>query len=194
MIRSTIATIIAAFIFFASVTTVYAHVKVEPAEATAGKSQIFTITVPTEKEIPTTSIALTIPEGVSNVTPYAKAGWDIQITDTQIIWTGGQILRDLKDEFRFSAKVDSKAEKLIWKAYQSYADASVVSWDQEPGTVKIGDEESTPYSQTVITPVNASQPLETTNAILALTLILSITALVFSAAAVYKAYQIKHIE
>jgi uncharacterized protein YcnI len=194
MIRSTIATLIAALIFFASVTTVYAHVKVEPSEAIAGKNQIFTITVPTEKDIPTSSIALTIPEGVTNVTPYAKAGWEVIITETQIMWTGGSILRDLKDEFRFSAKVNTITEKLIWKAYQSYADGSVVSWDQEPGSVGEHGDESTPYSQTAVTPVNATEPLEITNATLALTLILSITALVFSTAAVYKAYKIKHIE
>lgn len=118
-----------------------AHVVVRPAEVGIGAFQTFTIGVPTEKDIATVGVRLVIPEGLEHTRPNVKPGWKISIKKTgegeeavvsEISWTGGWIPADQRDDFFFSAKVPSTETKLLWKAYQTYSDGSVVSWDVDP--------------------------------------------------------------
>ena len=118
----------------------YAHVTVKPAEVVTAGYQTFTVNVPNEKEIPTVSVKVVIPEAVAHITPTQKAGWNIAIDSegqgeearvTSITWDGGAISSGLRDEFTFSAQVPEKATSLEWKAYQTYSDGTVVSWDQK---------------------------------------------------------------
>lgn len=120
-----------------------AHVTVKPGEALTGTFQTFTVSVPVEKDIATTSIKLDIPSGLSFVTPTMKSGWSINVdkqdageaaTVKSITWSGGQIDPSYRDDFTFSAKTPNKSTELHWKAYQTYADGTVVSWDQPPTT------------------------------------------------------------
>ncbi len=65
---------------------------------------------------------------------------------------GGIIPAGLRDDFTFRAQVPAKSTKLVWKAYQTYADGTTVAWDQKPAAGH--DEESStsgPYSVTKIT-------------------------------------------
>jgi uncharacterized protein YcnI len=116
-----------------------AHVTVKPSETLIGGFQTFTINVPNEKDTPTTSIKLVVPTGLQHVTPTQKAGWSIdtektgageQAVVTAITWSGGQIADGFRDDFTFSAQVPEKPGELQWKAYQSYSDGTVVSWDK----------------------------------------------------------------
>lgn len=119
--------------------TVSAHVVVRPAEVVTAGFQTFTVGVPNEKDIPTTSIKLLIPDGLRHVSPTQKAGWQIatakqgtgeETVITSITWSGGAVNPGLRDDFTFSAQVPETATELQWKAYQTYADGTVVSWDQ----------------------------------------------------------------
>jgi uncharacterized protein YcnI len=112
-----------------------AHVTVKPAEVVTAGFQTFTVSVPNEKDIPTTSVKLVIPEGLAHISPTQKSGWKIAVDKTDatvksITWQGGTINVDMRDEFTFSAQVPDKATELQWKAYQTYSDGTVVSWDQ----------------------------------------------------------------
>jgi uncharacterized protein YcnI len=138
-----------------------AHVTVKPAEVGIGAFQTFTVSVPVEKEIPTVSVRLIIPEGVAHVTPTVKQGWSIEkITDgegdslktTEIIWSGGQIPQGQRDEFSFSAQVPSSDTVLIWKAYQTYSDGAIVAWEKEneEDDHSEDDENTGPASKTVV--------------------------------------------
>ncbi len=118
--------------------TASAHVVVKPNQAGIGAFQIFSVGVPVEKNIPTVGLRLVIPSGLDYVSPNVKPGWKISVkkdsdaTDakvTEINWIGGVIPAGQRDDFVFSAKVPSTATTLQWKAYQTYADDSVVSWD-----------------------------------------------------------------
>lgn len=116
---------------------VSAHVVVRPETVDVGAYQTFTTGVPNEKDVPVTEMRLTIPSDVQHVTPTVKPGWDISTkktgdTITEISWTGGLIPVGQRDEFSFSAQAPAAATTLQWKAYQSYADGSMVSWDQAP--------------------------------------------------------------
>lgn len=117
-----------------------AHVVVKPAEVISASRQVFTVSVPNEKDIPTTAVKVLIPEGVESVTPTAKAGWTIatekegtgeSATVTEITWNGGTIGPDLRDDFTFSAKAPAQTSELKWKAYQTYADGTIVAWDKD---------------------------------------------------------------
>jgi uncharacterized protein YcnI len=133
-----------------------AHVVVQPAEVLTASVQIFTSSVPNERQSVVTSLKLLIPSGVSDVTPTQKAGWQTNVTrdsngnSTAIIWSGGTIGIGLRDEFSFQAKVPSQATTVDWKAYQTYADGVTVSWDQQP-TQEHGDDDTAtvgPFSTT----------------------------------------------
>lgn len=125
------------FVFMGlSVSNVSAHVTVKPGEVETSTYQVFTVNVPNEKDIPTTSVRVVMADGVSGVTPTQKAGWSVSAVEAddavrEITWEGGEITKGLRDEFSFSAKTPNDAGSLKWKAYQTYSDGTVVSWDQE---------------------------------------------------------------
>ncbi len=154
-----IITIGAFILFLLSPISVSAHVVVKPSEVKPSSFERFAVGVPVEKEIPTTAVRLLIPEGLNYVSPYVKTGWNIEIKKdasenpkvTEIIWTGGIIPVGQKDEFIFSAQVPANETNIKWKAYQTYSDESVVSWDMEPSTSpKSDDDKSTPFSVTKV--------------------------------------------
>ncbi|HSR89516.1 MAG TPA: YcnI family protein [Candidatus Udaeobacter sp.] len=142
--------ILAASLLFAN--QAMAHAVVKPNTAGIGKFQTFNLGIPSEKPVATTKVRLVLPEGLSFIMPNVKPGWKIelkkQITGnktkdddgrmvdeqkiTEIIWSGGRVPADQRDEFVFSAKVPSQPTVLNWKVYQTYADGTVISWDQDP--------------------------------------------------------------
>ena len=137
-----------------------AHVVVKPNQVGIAAFQTFTLGVPNEKDIPTTAVRLLIPDGLTSVSPNVKPGWTITIKKaegnsakvTEIDWTGGNIPPGQRDDFLFSAQAPANATTLMWKAYQTYQDGTVVNWDQKPGN-ESGDDDSAPvgpYSQTKV--------------------------------------------
>jgi uncharacterized protein YcnI len=137
-----------------------AHAVVSPNQANIGEFINFSLGVPSEKPVATVGIKLMLPDGLSYVTPFVKPGWKIEVkqkpevkdgkpvmtddgTQAQIVseidWTGGSIPADQKDQFMFSAQVPASATTLAWKVYQTYADGSVVSWDQDPNAAQLKD-------------------------------------------------------
>lgn len=63
--------------------TAVAHVTVKPGETTPSTYQVFTVNVPNEKDIPTVSVRLVVPETITGVTPTTKAGWEI-VTEKKV--------------------------------------------------------------------------------------------------------------
>lgn len=136
-----------------------AHVVVRPGDAKTGAYQTFTVSVPVEKNNPTVSVKLDIPEGVVSVTPTVKPGWTIQTTKqgegadakvTSITWAGNKIDVGYRDEFTFSAKTPDQPTDLAWKAYQTYYDGTVVSWDQQPDVEETEGDTAGPFSVTKV--------------------------------------------
>ncbi len=115
-----------------------AHVVVKPAEVMTAGFQTFTVGAPNEKEVAFNRVELKIPEGLEHVTPEQMAGWDIKVTKEgegeqavvkSIVWSGNEVRSGFRQDFTFSAKVPSEATEIRWKAYQTYTDGLVVSWD-----------------------------------------------------------------
>ncbi|TLS51562.1 YcnI family protein [Paenibacillus antri] len=114
-----------------------AHVTVWPKEVEPGAYEKFAVRVPSEEEAtPTVKVEVRIPEEatVSRVEP--KPGWTYELaTDdtgkvTSVTWTaeGDGLSPTEFAEFYMSGRVGEQAESLVWKAYQSYGDGTVVEW------------------------------------------------------------------
>lgn len=166
-----------AVLLFVLVTPAFAHVTVKPNQAGVAAFQTFTMGVPNEKDNPTVSLRLVIPEGLEYVSPNVKPGWTINVKKTgegeeakvtEISWTGGSIPAGQRDDFLLSAKVPATETTINWKAYQTYENGDVVSWDQNPDAMKnMTDEQKEenektgkgPYSSTkIINDLTGSSP------------------------------------
>ena len=129
MTRSTISALFLAVLIPASA---YAHVSVQPRASKPGAEETYTVRVPTEKAVATTSIELDTPEGVTivKVADIEGAKHEEKKTGdriTMITWT-----REIKPresaQFTFVAKNPASGEKIIWQVRQRYADGTVSDW------------------------------------------------------------------
>jgi len=117
-----------------------AHVTVLPKETTQGSYEVITIRVPSEKEIPTVKIDITIPEDVEIARFEPKPDWRYNVTQdaagkiTRVSWEAeGNGLSAMEfGEFRMQGKIGSQSAQLVWKAYQTYKDGSKVEWTGAP--------------------------------------------------------------
>ena len=125
--------------------TAWAHVVVSPEEVPAGDYEILTVSVPTEKEIPTTEIRVEVPEGflLSGVQPVP--GWEHAFEEdrgvvTSVTFSGGEIRPREFQQFLVQAQAPEEPGEYPWKAAQTYEDGSVVEWagapdSEEPASV-----------------------------------------------------------
>ncbi len=168
-----------------------AHVIVTPSTANVAQELVFSVSVPNEEQVPVTNLKLDIPEGVTEVTPTTKDGWTIQTIMstgadpevTSITWTGGQIPVGQRQDFSFGAQVPAKASQLDWKAYQTYANGTIVHWDQPPAGSDDSTGDAGPYSVTKVTDdLAAKMTAATKSSNTTVPLILSLVAIVLSTA------------
>src|ERR687897_541321 len=110
-----------------------AHVRVLPEEVHAGSFEVFTIRVPTERDIPTTGVRIEVPEGftISRVEPVP--GWDYELEEeagvvSAIIWSGGEIEATEFQQFDVQGQTPEETGEYSWRAFQTYEDGSVVEW------------------------------------------------------------------
>jgi len=177
---------------------VLAHSTVSPSQTATSKYETFTLGVPTEKEMPTTSLRLAVPPELDRVMPFVKPGWKIAIKKdeagkvTEIEWTDGNIPAGQKDVFQFTARTPEADVTLVWKAYQTYQGGEVVAWDQDPNAKpeKEGEHVANLYSTTVVKgdlgAVAQTAAVTATSTGSSLPLILSIVALAISLISLFK--------
>jgi uncharacterized protein YcnI len=121
-----------------------AHVVVYPVQVTQGSYEKFIVRVPTEKDIATTQVEVRFPEGVEISRFEPKPGWTYEIAKdgtgklTGVIWkaTGAGLGATEFGEFMMQGKIANDATTLVWKAYQTYQDGSVVEWVGAEGSDK----------------------------------------------------------
>jgi uncharacterized protein YcnI len=113
-----------------------AHVTVQPQEVPANSYQVFTLRVPSEKEVATTQVKVEVPAGVDVSRFEPKPDWTYELEKnadgkiTAVTWktTGAGIGATEFGQFNFQGKVSADAKELVWKAHQTYSDGSVVDW------------------------------------------------------------------
>lgn len=114
-----------------------AHAIVSPAVAKANALQLYTLSVPTEKDgATTTKIELDLPAGFAIDSFEAEPGWKRSVVSTgsregalvqKVVWTGGHTPTDEDSVFAFNASA-TKARTYSFKVQQTYSDGSVVDW------------------------------------------------------------------
>lgn len=136
--------------------TASAHVVVYPKEATQGSYEVFTLRVPTEKEVPTVKVEVIIPEEVTISRFEPKPGWAYELerdsTDkiVRVVWTATEAGLSATEfgNFNMQGRVSESAESITWNAIQTYGDDSVVEWTG-------GADADHPASTTVVHPAPA---------------------------------------
>lgn len=114
----------------------WAHVSVAPREAKPGIEQQYTVRVPTEGQVATTSVYLEIPEGVTvtDVSHPEGATHEIKKSGNRIVgitWTKA-IPPKQRAEFVFKATNPPAEGQITWQAQQRFADGTSREWT--PGT------------------------------------------------------------
>jgi uncharacterized protein YcnI len=127
----------------------WAHAVVFPKQSTLGSYERYVLRVPNEKAVATTRVELHFPAGL-RVTSFADVpGWQLElVTDsskaiTAAIWTG-TLPPQRFIEFPFVAANPKTDTRLVWPAYQTYADSQRVEWTGPEGS-------KSPASATTIT-------------------------------------------
>jgi len=114
-----------------------AHARVSPAVSVAGKLQLYSLAVPTEKDkVTTTKVVLTVPSGFS-IDSFAPApGWQQAVQQsgsgdnavvTNVTWTGGKVPTGEDSLFQFLAQAAS-SKRYTFEVQQTYSDGSIVNW------------------------------------------------------------------
>lgn len=115
-----------------------AHARISPAVSVAGKLQLYSLAVPTEKSgLTTSSIVMTVPTGfgIDSFVP-PPAGWHMQLQQTgsgdsavvtKVTWTGGSTPTGEDSLFQFLAQPAS-AKTYTFQVEQTYSDGSIVNW------------------------------------------------------------------
>ena len=128
--------LLAALIAFALIATpaiVRAHAVVFPAKSTPGAYEKYVLRVPNEKGVPTTRVEIRFPAVLRVVSFNEVAGWTLaEVKDssgrvTGAVWTGslppGRFV-----EFPFVGVNPKEDVRLVWPAFQTYADGERVDW------------------------------------------------------------------
>lgn len=115
-----------------------AHARVSPAVSLAGKLQLYSLAVPTEKAgLTTTKLVMTVPAGFgidSFVAPAAP--WRAQISQrgsgnsaviTKVTLTGGRTPTGQDTLFQFLAQPGA-VQTYTFRVQQTYSDGSIVNW------------------------------------------------------------------
>jgi uncharacterized protein YcnI len=132
-----------ALLLLCSAHRAFAHVTVWPQQSRAGQAERYTVRVPTERTVSTTSVEVDVPAGVAVTGILAPAGftYEAKRDGTRIvalIWRQ-EIKSGQVGEFVFFARNPS-ATQIVWKAHQHYADGQVDDWvgsagDRRPAPV-----------------------------------------------------------
>jgi uncharacterized protein YcnI len=139
-VRKSIVTVAAvgiAALVFAAVAS--AHARISPPIVEKDAPEVFTLSVPTEKEgATTTKIELTVPSDfpIDSVEP-PPAGWTMNVKATGsgeeatiqgVTWSGGHVPTGQAAMFRFAAQAN-KTGSITFGVRQTYSDGSVVDWN-----------------------------------------------------------------
>jgi uncharacterized protein YcnI len=134
----TVAGLGALALLVATAGTAFAHVEVQPGQASAGAPATFAFRVPNEKDdAATVALVVHFPtDRVITVDVPPKAGWTVQVTmaastvDT-VTWSGGRIEPGHADYFGVSTgPLPTDVPQLVFTADQTYSNGDVVSWNQ----------------------------------------------------------------
>jgi uncharacterized protein YcnI len=114
-----------------------AHANVSPPVAVAGKDQLFTLAVPTEKQDATTTKVELTPPGGFTIDSFAPApGWTREVEMSRsgedaeiqkVTWSGGEVPHEEAAVFQFFGEADD-AKSYALNVRQTYSDGTIADW------------------------------------------------------------------
>jgi len=121
----------AVFVVFlcAATPAAYGHAVVQPTASRPAEQQVYTLTVPNERDSDVVAVSLQVPPDIDSLLVEEKPGWDARLQRegdrvAVVRWSGGRIAGDQYDTFRFIARNPVQAGELEWKVIQRYTDAT----------------------------------------------------------------------
>ena len=119
-----------------------AHVGVLPRESKPGVEERYTVRVPTEGAVATTSVRLEIPDSVTvlEVEKYGGESFEVQKQGDRIVaitWTRNIPPKESAN-FYFRARNPQSASEIAWKAHQHFADGTMTGWVEPAGGKRPG--------------------------------------------------------
>ena len=117
----------------------FGHAVVYPRTSAPGAYERYVLRVPNEKTTATTRVELRVPPEV-RVTAFEDVpGWQVEVlTDSAkrivgAVWTG-TLAPQRFVELPFIAVNPKSGDRVVWPAYQTYADGERVEWTGEEGS------------------------------------------------------------
>jgi uncharacterized protein YcnI len=113
-----------------------AHAHVSPSVVQKGRSETFTVVVPTEGTANTASVEVTVPEGFQIGSFEAAPGWKRSVKATgegdeaivsKVTWTGGKVPEPEAAYLRFQGEA-TKSGDYAFQVRQTYSDGKVEDW------------------------------------------------------------------
>jgi uncharacterized protein YcnI len=125
----------------------FGHAVIKPGASRPADLQQYTLTVPTERDSPTSEIELKVPASITFFLVEQTPGWETQIVRRneridEVHWTG-EIPPDQYAVFRFIARNPVQEGELVWPVVQRYESGEVARWIGGPDS-------SEPASRTTI--------------------------------------------
>ncbi len=114
--------------------TAWAHVEVSPTEVSPGGTEEFTVDVAGEKSVPAVEVRLEVPEGFEVTDVGAASGWQGELRDGSIVWSGGKLAEDRAVQFTFEARAPEEGGESVWNGFVTYDDGDVIEWNGAPGS------------------------------------------------------------
>lgn len=115
-----------------------AHVGVRPRESKPGAEERYTVRVPTEGSVATTSVRLEIPDGVTVLEVEKMGGESFEVEKkgdriVSITWKRNIPVKQSADFF-FKARNPATGTEIAWKAHQHFADGTMTGWVEPAGS------------------------------------------------------------
>jgi uncharacterized protein YcnI len=128
-LRRALPAVFAACALCALAPAAHGHAVVQPTASRPAEQQVYTLTVPNERDTDVVSVSLQVPPDIDSVLVEEKPGWDVRLQRegdrvAVVRWSGGRIAGDQYDAFRFIARNPVRAGELEWKVIQRYTDAT----------------------------------------------------------------------
>ncbi|MEW2353776.1 YcnI family protein [Spirillospora sp. NPDC029432] len=177
--RSAAVTALAAVTLAGLATGASAHVTANPRTAEQGSYTKVAFRVPNERDnARTTKLVIEMPSDpvIEHVSVRPVPGWKVEVERaklpepvkieggelteyvSKIIWTGGEIAAGQFEEFDVSmGPLPANADRVLFKAEQTYSNDEVVKWDQDPGDGS--NEPEHPAPSLKLTPKAAAEPV-----------------------------------
>jgi uncharacterized protein YcnI/ketosteroid isomerase-like protein len=119
-----------------------AHVGVRPRESKPGADERYSVRVPTEGSVATTSVRLEIPDDVTVLEVEKTGGESFEVEKkgnriVAITWTRTIPPKESADFF-FKARNPSTGTEIAWKAHQRFADGTTTGWVEPAGGKRPG--------------------------------------------------------